>query len=69
MKEAKIRYIVCYMFKKLIRKNNPYARISLPSDYECFETLKEARFRYKELCDKSDLYSASIAKIIESTDY
>lgn len=69
MKEVKIRYIVCYMFKNLIRKNKIYTRISLPSDYECFETLKEARLRYKELCNKLNLYSASIARIVKSTDY
>jgi len=69
MPATKTRYIVCYMFKKTINPKSIFARPGFFPDYECFETLKEARVKYRSLSASTSLYSASITKVLESTDY
>jgi len=57
-----IKYIVvwCDNIRKSENKKDHYA---------VYSTLKEARKKYNSLIKYSKLYSASITKIIESTDY
>jgi len=69
MPATKTRYMVCYMFKKIINPKSILSRPGLFPDYECFETLKEAKQKYRSLIVNKDLHSASITKVLESTDY
>ena len=69
MPATKTRYMVCYMFERIINPKSIFARPGFFPDYACFETLKEARVKYKSLTKNTDLHSASITKILESTDY
>jgi hypothetical protein len=39
------------------------------ADYECFETLQEAKIKYNELISDDDIHSCTITKVVESTDY
>ena len=65
----KTRYIVCYMLRKPVDRKNVFSEPTLFSDYDCFETLKETKAFYKTLLERRDTYSASITKILKSTDY
>ena len=56
-KKSHVNYIVCYMMR------------SNKADYECFETLQEARIKYSELINDDDIHSCTITKVVESTDY
>jgi hypothetical protein len=57
------------MFKRTINPKSIFSRPGFFPDYKSFETLKEARVEYKTLTDCTDLHSASITKILKSTDY
>jgi hypothetical protein len=59
-KKPSIMYLVAYMKHKDYRTSD---------HYEVFEKHKEAKERYEELLEEEWLHSASIARIIESTDY
>ena len=60
-------YIICYTLKKK-KKNLLPREYQYDSDYTIAETLKSARFIYKSMLEKDNIYSVTICKPIESTE-
>ena len=61
-------YILCYTVK--IKKENLLPdEYEFHSDWAAYETMAEAEAVFEWLLKRKDLYTASIAEVVKSTDY
>jgi len=60
-------YIICYTLK-MKKKNLLPDEYEFHSDYSAVETLQKARFIYKSILERDNVYSVTICKPIESTE-
>lgn len=58
-----------YLVVWTTRERRDFAPTIDTDHWEACETLAEARARYAELIEQADTYTASIAGVIDSTDY
>ena len=63
-----MKYIVCFTIK-MKNENLLPNEYEFHSDWKAYETLQEAEAVYNNLINRKDLYTASICKPIQSTDY
>ncbi len=63
-----MKYIVCFTIK-MIKENLLPEEYEFHSDWKAYETLQEAEAVYNNLINRKDLYTASICKPVQSTDY